>query len=74
MKRHPAAMPPCPSAAKGNRGAHCLSAVIPDNDGNPVLLFCDRCGMTTRHAMALPAPLDDMPSDAIRQLARRRHG
>ena len=64
-------MPPCPYAPPKARGAHDINAVIPETSDNPMILFCGRCGMTSRHALALPLPLDDMPSDAIAQMAHR---
>jgi hypothetical protein len=65
------AMDPCPYAAPKARGAHDLCLVIPDNDGTPILAICSRCGDAVRHAVDLPAPLDNLPADAIAKLAKR---
>lgn len=60
-------MPPCPYDKKGR---HDLGALVPESDDNPLVLFCSHCGMTSRHSVQVPAPLDDLPGDAIAQLAR----
>jgi hypothetical protein len=64
-------MEPCPYAPKKARGAHELCLVVPESDGNPLILACTRCGMVARHSVELPAPLDDLPSHAIAELTRR---
>jgi hypothetical protein len=64
-------LPKCPYAPKKARGAHDLSAVIPDTVDNPMTLFCSRCGMALRHSLSLPLPMDDLPSDAIARMAKR---
>jgi len=61
-------LPPCPYT---RRGRHNLCAVIPEENEHPVLLFCDRCGMTTRQSVALPAPLDDLSTEDIVRLTAR---
>jgi hypothetical protein len=62
------AMAPCPT---GKKGRHDLSVIVPESDQNPVLLFCIHCGMTARHSVEVPAPLDDLPADAIRSMTKR---
>jgi hypothetical protein len=64
-------MNPCPFAPKKAHGAHDLCLVIPENDGNPVLAICSRCGDAVRHSVEPPPPLDDLPSHAIAEIARR---
>lgn len=61
----------CALAAPKTHGAHELCAVIPDSLDQPMVLFCSRCGDVQRVSMALPLPMDDMPSDVIARLARR---
>ncbi len=65
-------MPPCPYAPKKAKGAHCLSVIIPETSDDPFVLFCDRCGMTSRHAIALPVPMDDLTAEDIKRLSVRR--
>lgn len=66
----------CPFAPKGQRGAHDLTVVLPDNDANPMLMACTRCGDIVRHDIQVVQAMaaDDLPSDAIEKLARRTHG
>jgi hypothetical protein len=61
------ALPPCPYVKKGR---HSLNAIIPEDDGHPMVLFCDACGMTLARSLAVPAPLDDMTADEIRRLSQ----
>lgn len=62
-------MEKCPS---GKRGRHHLNAVLPGEDGRPFVLFCEWCGATRHVDMDTPAPLDDLPADAIAELSRRK--
>ena len=62
------ALPPCPYS---KRGRHEINVVMPEHDTLPVLLFCAICGMTSRQVMDVPAPLDDLPSDAIAKMTAR---
>ena len=57
----------CPS---GKKGRHNICAILPGEDGKPVLLFCSLCGVTIHQAMDLPVPLDDLPADAIARMAK----
>jgi hypothetical protein len=62
------AMERCPYSKRGN---HQINVIIPEHDTRPVLLFCSSCGMTSRQVMDVPAPLDDLPSDAIAKMTAR---
>ena len=61
---------PLPSCPYDKRGRHELNVIIPESDTNPILLFCSHCGMTERQPIQLPAPLDDLPADAIYRIAK----
>lgn len=62
------ALPRCPY---DKRGKHDLCVLVPESDARPIFLFCSRCGMTARHTVDLPEPIDDLPADAIARLARK---
>ncbi len=60
----------CPVAAKGTKGAHELNAIIPETSADPVVLFCCRCGETSRISMDLPRPVDDWSAADIAALRK----
>lgn len=62
------AFPRCPYTKSGR---HELSVILPESSEYPSLLFCSHCGMARHHTLTLPAPLDDLPSDAIAKLVGR---
>lgn len=60
------AMDPCPADPK--RGAHELSAILPDDQHGDLSLFCDRCGSIRRVPVSgalVPESLDPMSAAEI---------
>lgn len=51
-------------------GDHKIHPILPESDENPVLLFCQKCGRTGQATVLALAPMDDLPSDAIEQMAK----
>jgi hypothetical protein len=61
-------LPPCPT---GKKGRHDLSVIVPESDSNPLLLFCVHCGMTSRHNVEVPAPMDDLSTEDLMRLTKK---
>lgn len=65
----------CKHSAKGQHGAHELAVICPPEDSDsPIILACVRCGKAVRHEFRVVGRLvaDDLPSDVIARLAKRK--
>lgn len=59
-----------PKCYKGQ--PHEIHPILPDDDRNPIVMVCSKCGMVGRAIVDLPKPLDDLPSDAISRITVRK--